>query len=355
MKEEEEIAATADEQGDELIEQFRITVDRGQESLRIDKFLHSRLGNDISRTRIQNAADAGSILVNGKPVKSNYKIRPEDQIQIILPRATEEYEVSPENIPLDIVYEDEQILIINKPPGLVCHPGLGNHNGTLVNALLFHFQNLPTAAQRFRPGLVHRIDKDTSGLMVVAKTDFALAHLGKQFFDHTIERQYKALVWGNMENEHGTIEGNIGRHNRERLQFDVFPDGDFGKPATTHYQVLERFNYVTLVGCKLETGRTHQIRVHMKYIGHTLFNDARYGGDKILKGTVYSKYKQFILNCFEIMPRQALHAATLGLIHPTTGKKMFFEQPLPADFTGVLDKWRRYWTTIEQQMDMEED
>ena len=246
------------------------------------------------------------------------------------------------------------MLVINKPPGLVCHPGLGNHKGTLINALLYHFEKLPKGKQEFRPGLVHRIDKDTSGLMIVAKTDYALIHLGKQFFERTIQRNYKALVWGNVEEDRGTIEGNIGRHSRDRLQFEVFPEGDFGKAAITHYEVLERFNYVTLVRCKLETGRTHQIRVHMKYIGHTLFNDFRYGGDAILKGTVYAKYKQFILNCFQIMPRQALHAATLGFEHPFTGEHMFFEQPLPADFAGVLDKWRRYWQTSLQQMELEE-
>lgn len=342
-----------EEQPEEMVEQFKFTVDKGQESFRIDKFLASRIGGDVSRTRIQNAADAGSILVNGKPIKSNYKIRPEDHIQIILPKSTDPYELLPENIPLDIVYEDDQLMVINKPPGLVCHPGLGNHNGTLINALLYHFAGLPKGSQEFRPGLVHRIDKDTSGLMVVAKTDYALIHLGKQFFDRSIDRLYIALAWGNIEADSGTIEGNIGRHSRDRLQFEVFPEGDFGKHAVTHYKVLERLNYVTLVQCKLETGRTHQIRVHMKYIGHTLFNDHRYGGDAILKGTIYSKYKQFIHNCFEILPRQALHAATLGFIHPTTGKKMFFEQPLPADFAGVLDKWRRYWQTMEQKMDTE--
>jgi 23S rRNA pseudouridine1911/1915/1917 synthase len=350
----EDIEKAEDDQPEEMVEHFKFHVDKGQEPFRIDKFLASRLGADISRTRIQNAADAGSILVNGKPIKSNYKIRPEDHIQIILPKPAEDYSLTPENIPLDIVYEDDQVMVINKPPGLVCHPGLGNHNGTLVNALLYHFEKLPKGQQEFRPGLVHRIDKDTSGLMIIAKTDYALIHLGKQFFERTIQRQYKALVWGNVEEDKGTIEGNIGRHSRDRLQFEVFPEGDFGKVAITHYQVLERFNYVTLVSCKLETGRTHQIRVHMKYIGHTLFNDFRYGGDAILKGTVYAKYKQFILNCFQIMPRQALHAATLGFVHPVSGQKMFFEQPLPADFAGVLDKWRRYWQSIEQQMDTEE-
>jgi 23S rRNA pseudouridine1911/1915/1917 synthase len=353
---EDEVIVDADgeDQPDELVEQFRFKVDKGQETIRIDKFLASRLDKNISRTRIQNAADAGSILVNGKAIKPNYKIRPEDDIQIILPKTSDPYELLPENIPLDIIYEDDQLLVINKQPGLVCHPGLGNHNGTLINALLYHFAGLPKGKQEFRPGLVHRIDKDTSGLMVIAKTEFALVHLSKQFFDRTIQRLYKALAWGNIEEDTGTIEGNIGRHSRDRLQFEVFPEGDFGKHAVTHYKVLERLNYVTLVQCKLETGRTHQIRVHMKYIGHTLFNDRRYGGDAILKGTIYSKYKQFIHNCFEILPRQALHAATLGFVHPTTGKQMSFEQPLPADFAGALDKWRKYWQTMEQRMDNEE-
>jgi 23S rRNA pseudouridine1911/1915/1917 synthase len=333
----------ADEQGDELFEHFSIKIDKGQELTRIDKFIVSRIGNNISRTRIQNAADAGSILVNGKAVKSNYRIRPDDDVKIVLPKPLENHELLPENIPLDIIYEDDQVLVINKQPGLVCHPGLGNYSGTLVNAVLYHLNSLPKGKEDFRPGLVHRLDKDTSGVMVMAKTDYALTHLAKQFFDRTTKRKYIALAWGNVAEDEGTIEGNIGRHSRERMQFEVFPEGDFGKPAITHYKVLQRLNYVTLVECKLETGRTHQIRVHMKHIGHTLFNDARYGGDRILKGTVFSKYKQFIENCFDTMPRQALHAATLGFVHPTTKKEMFFEQPLPNDFKAVLEKWHRYW------------
>ncbi|MFN8310373.1 MAG: RluA family pseudouridine synthase [Chitinophagales bacterium] len=337
-----------EEEQDDLYEHVQIVIDKGQETERIDKFLTMRLGGNVSRTRVQNAAEAGSIQVNGKAVKSNYKIRPGDSIKIILPKQENNYDLVPEDIPLDILYEDDDVLVINKQPGLVCHPGLGNHRGTLVNAVLFHLSKLPKGKEEFRPGLVHRLDKDTSGVMVLAKTDFALTHLAKQFFDRTTQRKYLALVWGNVEEERGTVEGNIGRHSRDRMQFEVFPEGDFGKPAITHYEVVERLNYVTLVACKLETGRTHQIRVHMKYIGHTLFNDARYGGDKILKGTIYGKYKTFIQNCFEVMPRQSLHAATLGFVHPTTGKEMFFEQPLPSDFSNLLEKWRRYWQNDER-------
>lgn len=340
----DDISLDARESGDEFIEQMEIVVDKGQSQLRIDKFLHNMLGNNISRSKIQNAAAAGSITVNGKVVKSNYKVRPSDVLQLLIPRGSENYDLTPENIPLDIVYEDDTLLVVNKEPKMVVHPGLGNPNGTLINALLWHFNDLPAADRSDRPGLVHRIDKGTSGLLVVAKTEFALAHLAKQFFNKTTHRKYIALVWGDVKDDQGTIEGNIGRHSRERRQFEVFPEGDFGKPAVTHYKVLERLNYVTLVECQLETGRTHQIRVHMKYIGHTLFNDERYGGNRILKGTVYSKYKQFIDNCFTLLPRQALHAATLGFVHPITGKEMFFELPLPADFESVVDKWRKYWS-----------
>ncbi len=340
----DDISLEAREGGDEFIEQMEITVDKGQSQLRIDKFLHNMLGNNISRSKIQNAAAAGSITVNGKAVKSNYKVRPLDVLQLLIPRGSEGYDLTPENIPLDIVYEDDTLLIVNKEPKMVVHPGLGNPNGTLINALLWHFNDLPAAGRSDRPGLVHRIDKGTSGLLVIAKTEFALAHLAKQFFNKTTHRKYVALVWGDVKDDQGTIEGNIGRHSRERRQFEVYPEGDFGKPAVTHYKVLERLNYVTLVECQLETGRTHQIRVHMKYIGHTLFNDERYGGNRILKGTVYAKYKQFIDNCFTLLPRQALHAATLGFVHPTTGKEMFFESPLPTDFESVVEKWRKYWS-----------
>lgn len=328
-----------------MADQLRIIVDKGQASLRIDKFIHGVVSSNISRTKIRYAADAGNILVNGKPVKQNYKIRPNDVIQVLIPRHPEQNDLLAENIPLTIVYEDDDLMVIDKDPYMVMHPGLGNPKGTLVNALLWHFNGLKQAGgEDFRPGLVHRIDKGTSGLVVVAKNEYALAHLAKQFFNKTTQRKYIALVWGNIENEEGTIDVHIGRHTRERKQFEAFPEGDFGKHAITHYKVLERLNYVTLVSCRLETGRTHQIRVHMKYIGHTLFNDERYGGNRILKGTIYSKYKQFIENCFEIMPRQALHAATLGFVHPVTGKEMFFEAPLPNDFQQVLDKWRNYWT-----------
>jgi 23S rRNA pseudouridine1911/1915/1917 synthase len=341
--EEDDIPLEAKEASDVFVEEVELVVDKGQSQLRIDKFLHNYLGNNISRTKIQNAADAGSISVNGLTVKPSYKVRPNDVIKLLIPRHAENYDLTAENIPLDIVYEDDALIIVNKDPQMVVHPGLGNPRGTLINALLWHFKDLPASSDAQRPGLVHRIDKGTSGLLVIAKTEYALAHLAKQFFNKTTHRKYIALVWGDVKENTGTIEGNIGRHSKERRQFEVFPDGDFGKPAVTHYKVIERLNYVTLVECQLETGRTHQIRVHMKYIGHTLFNDERYGGNRILKGTVYSKYKQFIENCFEILPRQALHAATLGFIHPVTKKEMFFEAPLPKDFAAVLEKWRKYW------------
>ncbi len=347
--EEEDLASIEGEGSDDYVEEVNLKIDPKQTTVRIDKFLSVHLGANVSRTKIQSAADSGSITVNGKPVKQSYKIRPGDNIRLLIPRHAENYDLVAENIPLDIIYEDDDVVIINKDPKMVVHPGLGNYRGTLINALLWHFKNLPSGSEFFRPGLVHRIDKGTSGLLIVAKTDLALAHLAKQFFERTIDRKYVALVWGDVKEDAGTVTGNIGRHNRDRRQFEVFPDGDFGKHAVTHYKVLERLNYVTLVECKLETGRTHQIRVHMKYIGHTLFNDERYGGNRILKGTVYSKYKQFIENCFEILPRQALHAATLGFVHPTTGKKMFFEAPLPKDFQTVMDKWRKYWTNLNHQ------
>jgi 23S rRNA pseudouridine1911/1915/1917 synthase len=353
LPEEDDVAAVTNEQGDELVEEVRLTVDKGQAPLRIDKFIHQFLGNNVSRTKIQNAADAGSILVNNKPVKSNYKIRPADEILLILPKHAENYDLVPENIPLDIVYEDDDVIVINKAPEIVVHPGLGNHRGTLINAVLWHFSQLPKGKDEFRPGLVHRLDKGTSGLIVMAKTEYALSHLAKQFFDRTTKRKYLALVWGDMKEQEGTINANLGRDTRDRMQMEVYPDGDKGKHAITHYQVVERFHYVTLVACRLETGRTHQIRAHMKYIGHTLFNDARYGGDKILKGTVYSRYRQFIDNCFEILPRQALHAATLGFVHPVSGKELFFEAPLPTNFMALLDKWRKYWATTNASVETE--
>ena len=338
-----DLDTTDQEPTDELVEQVKILVEKGQSSIRIDKFIHTTIGNNVSRTKIQTAADAGSILVNGKPVKSNYKIRPLDEILLFLPKHEQNFDLVAENIPLDIVYEDADVIVINKSPEIVVHPGLGNWRGTLINAVLWHFKSLPVGKEEFRPGLVHRLDKGTSGLIVLAKTDHALSHLAKQFFDRTTKRRYIALVWGDVKEPEGTVTINIGRDNRERMQMQVYPEGEAGKHAVTHYKVLETFNYVTLVECRLETGRTHQIRVHMKHIGHTLFNDARYDGSRILKGTIYSKYKQFIDNCFELMPRQALHAATLGFIHPTTGKEMFFEAPLPPEFELVLEKWRTYW------------
>ena len=352
--EEDDLSGTPGEQGDDLVELVNLKIDKGQTPVRIDKFLHAHLGNNVSRTKIQTAADAGSIQVNGKPVKSSYKIRPLDDILLIMPKHAENYDLVPENIPIDVVYEDDDVIIINKSPEIVVHPGLGNPRGTLINAVLWHFKELPKGKEEFRPGLVHRLDKGTSGLIILGKTEFALSHLAKQFFDRTIQRKYVALVWGDVKEEEGTITGNIGRDTRERMQMEVYPDGDKGKHAVTHYKVLERLNYVTLVECKLETGRTHQIRVHMKHIGHTLFNDSRYGGDKILKGTVYGKYKHFIENSFKLMPRQALHAATLGFVHPVTGKNMFFESQLPVEFSAVLDKWRKYWTNPNAMVAEEE-
>ncbi len=334
------------EVSDEMYEHQRILCDKNQTSTRIDKFLMDRLER-VSRTRVQNAISIGCVLVNEKPVKASYKIRPGDEISLVLPTNPEASEtVTPEFIPLDIVYEDEHLMVINKPAGLVVHPGVGNSSGTLVNGLLYHFQNqtLPVMQGNSmdRPGLVHRIDKDTSGLLLIAKNDYTMTHLSKQFFDHTINREYIALVWGNIEENHGTITGNIGRHERDRMQMTVYPDGSQGKHAVTHFEVLERMYYVTLIKCKLETGRTHQIRVHMKYIGHTLFNDARYHGDRILKGTVYTKYKQFVENCFNMLPRHALHARSLGFIHPVSEKYMYFENELPEDLSSVITKWRDY-------------
>ena len=296
---------------------------------------------NATRNKIQNAATAGDIYVNDLPVKSNYKVKPLDVVRIMLSHPPFENRVDPENIPLDIVYEDDALLLINKPPGLVVHPGHGNYTGTLVNALAFHFKNLPKNSSD-RPGLVHRIDKDTSGLLVIAKTEAAMTHLAKQFENKTSEREYVAMVWGTVKEDEGTIEGNIARHVKDRMQMAVFADPEIGKPAVTHYKVLERFGYVTLVSCILETGRTHQIRVHMKHIGHPLFNDARYGGDLILKGTTFTKYKQFIDNCFKILPRQALHAKTLGFVHPTTGEMMRFNTELPQDMQDCIEKWRNY-------------
>ncbi|WP_417445207.1 RluA family pseudouridine synthase [Joostella sp.] len=327
-------------QDDELYEHYNFLAGKGQEPLRVDKFLMNFIEN-ATRNKIQQAAKSGNIYVNDVAVKSNHKVKANDVVKVLFEHPPHEYLLTPEDIPLDIVYEDETLLVVNKPAGMVVHPGHGNYSGTLINALIFHFENLPMNSNE-RPGLVHRIDKDTSGLLVVAKTEEALAHLSKQFFNKTSEREYVALVWGNIEEEEGTVDGHIGRHPKNRLQMTVFPDGDNGKEAITHFKVIERFGYVTLVSCKLETGRTHQIRVHMKYIGHTLFNDERYGGEKILKGTTFTKYKQFVDNCFKILPRQALHAKTLGFEHPVTGKFMSFDTEIPEDMQQCFEKWRHY-------------
>jgi 23S rRNA pseudouridine1911/1915/1917 synthase len=327
---------------DELFEHFRFVADKGQSLLRVDKFLVTRIEN-ASRNRIQMAADAGYVLANGKPVKSNYKVKPGDVITVVMDRPRREQEVIPENIPLNVVYEDEDVMVVNKPPGLVVHPGHGNYTGTLVNALAWHFKDNPDYDSKDpRLGLVHRIDKDTSGLLVIAKNPDAKTHLGLQFFSKSTKRKYLALVWGNLKEDEGTVEGNIGRHPRDKMMMAVFPDGESGKPAVTHYRVLERLGYVTLLECRLETGRTHQIRVHLKHIGHVLFNDERYGGHEILKGNHHAKYRQFIQNCFEICPRQALHAQTLGFIHPKTGKEIFLESPVPDDMEKLIEKWRNY-------------
>lgn len=339
-----------DQQDSELYEHHRIVVDPGQSLLRIDKFLMHRLQN-VSRNKIQLAAIANSILVNDDPVKSNYRVKPLDVITVVLPTPPRDTAIYPENIPLTVVYEDDDLIIINKKPGMVVHPGFNNYTGTLVNALAWHFEGQNIDRKEPTPCLVHRIDKNTSGLMVVAKNETAMAGLAQQFFDHSIERTYNALVWGDFEEDSGTIRGNLARHPKNRLEMTVFEDGSHGKEAVTHYRVLERFHYVTLVECKLETGRTHQIRAHMRYIGHPIFNDDTYGGDKIIKGTTFSKYKQFIDNCFELIPRQALHAKTLGFIHPGTQEKVFFDSNLPEDFMNVLDKWRRY---IAHKKDFEE-
>ncbi|MBX9852945.1 MAG: RluA family pseudouridine synthase [Cytophagaceae bacterium] len=326
----------------ELYEHYRITVDKGQEPIRIDKFLMDRIAN-ATRTKIQSAIEAEAVLVNGKATKSSYKTRPLDLITISLAQPPREDVVVPENIPLNIVYEDDELLVVNKAPGMVVHPAYQNWSGTLVNALTYHFQNLPTSRNgEGRPGLVHRIDKDTSGLLVIAKTELSMAHLAKQFFEHSIERTYQAIVWGEPEPEAGTIHVNIGRSLKDRKVMTAFPEGDFGKDAITHYKVLQSYRYVSLVECKLETGRTHQIRAHMKYIGHPLFNDTTYGGDKILKGTTFSKYKQFVDNCFKMLPRQALHAKSLGFIHPITKKKLHFDSELPDDMKNLLEKWDHY-------------
>ena len=330
------------EEKEELYEHFRLVVDKGTDLIRLDKYLFNLLPN-ISRNKIQQAAKAGCVVVNDKPEKQNYKVKPLDVISILLPNPPKNYEIIAEDIPLEIPYEDDDIIIVNKPAGLVVHPAFGNYTGTLVNALTYRFQNLKTKnGEEVKPYLVHRIDKNTSGIMVVAKTEAAQIKLANDFFYHDLDRKYWALVWGDFAEDEGTIEGNIARNPRDRMTYTVFPDGSEGKHAVTHYRVLERFGYVTLVECKLETGRTHQIRVHMKYIGHPLFNDETYGGDQILKGTTFTKYKQFVNNCFKLLPRQALHAKSLGITHPITGEKVFFDSELPADFQAAVDKWRHY-------------
>ncbi|HLN54693.1 MAG TPA: RluA family pseudouridine synthase [Bacteroidales bacterium] len=326
----------------EMFEHYRFKADPGQSLLRIDRFLSDRLEN-TSRTRIQNAANAGCILVNNNPVKPNYKIKPGDVVQIVLPAPPREIELIPENIPLNIVYEDDDLVVVNKEPGMVVHPGYGNYTGTLVNALMWHFRDLPLfSSGESRPGLVHRIDKNTSGILVVAKNEYALYKLSKQFYDRTTDRKYIALVWGVPNPPAGTITGNVGRNIRDRKVMQVFPEGDEGKPAITHYKVVEEFGYTSLIECKLETGRTHQIRVHLSWMKHPLFNDEEYGGDRILKGTTFTKYQQFIRNCFNIMPRQALHAKSLAFDHPVTGKRLSFDSELPDDMTQVIEKWRKY-------------
>ncbi|QFZ55157.1 RluA family pseudouridine synthase [Oceanihabitans sp. IOP_32] len=327
---------------DNLYEHYAFTVDKGQTPLRIDKYLMNFVEN-ATRNKIQAAAKNGSIFVNDKAVKSNYKVKPFDVIRVLFTHPPFENLLVGEAMDIDVVFEDDELLVVNKPAGMVVHPGHGNYSGTLINGLIYRFDNLPNNSSE-RPGLVHRIDKDTSGLLVVAKTEKAMTHLSLQFAEKTSEREYVALVWGNVTEDEGTIEGNIGRHPKNRLQNTVFygDDAEKGKPAVTHYKVLERLGYVTLVSCKLETGRTHQIRVHMKHIGHTLFNDVRYGGEKILKGTTFTKYKQFVDNCFKLLPRQALHAKTLGFKHPKTNEYMRFETPIPQDMQLCIEKWRTY-------------
>ena len=330
-----------EDEGAELYEHFHWTVDKGQALLRIDKYLTTKIEH-VSRTKVQAAADAGNIRVNGQPVKANYKVKPLDDIAVLMPYPPRDHELVPEDIPLDIVYEDDSLLVVNKPAGMVVHPAHGNYTGTLVNALAWYLRDLPLfRSGEMRPGLVHRIDKDTSGLLVIAKTEYALSNLARQFFEKTTDRRYYAIAWGSVPDE-GTIVGYIGRNPKDRKQMAVFSDGSQGKEAVTHYRVLERFEYVTLVECKLETGRTHQIRVHFKHIGHPLFGDTLYGGDEVLRGTLFSKYKQFVQNCFEILPRQALHAKTLAFTHPQTGQRMAFDSALPQDMEDVLSKWHAY-------------
>jgi 23S rRNA pseudouridine1911/1915/1917 synthase len=335
---------------DELFEHFKFKASKGQEPLRVDKFLMNFIENAV-RNKIQNAAKEGHIWVNDVPVKQNYRVKAGDEVRVLFEYPPHENLLVPEDIPIQIIYEDDALIVVNKSAGMVVHPGHGNYSGTLINALLHHTKDLPVNRNE-RPGLVHRIDKDTSGLLVIAKTDAAMTHLSQQFFDKTSEREYLALVWGNMEQEIGTIEGHVGRHPSNRLQMTVYPDGDQGKEAVTHYKVVERLGYVTLISCQLETGRTHQIRVHLKHIGHTLFNDERYGGERILKGTTFTKYKQFVDNAFKLLPRQALHAKTLGFVHPTSGEFMRFDSEVPDDMASCIEKWRQYAknSTLEEEV-----
>lgn len=333
-----------EDEEEELYQHHRFEVDKGQSVLRIDKYLMSRLQN-ASRNKIQDAIETAAVRVNDAVVKANYKVKPLDVITVLLPEPPRNTEIIPQNIPLDIVYEDDELLVVNKPAGMVVHPAHGNWEGTLVNALIYHFQNLPTHRNgEIRPGLVHRIDKDTSGLLVIAKTDTAMTHLAKQFYDHSIERTYNALIWGEPKADEGTITGHVGRSLKDRKVMAVFSDGSMGKDATTHYKVLKKLRYVSVVQCNLETGRTHQIRVHFKHIGHPLFNDATYGGDRVLRGTVFSKYEQFVTNCFKMCPRQALHAKSLGFIHPKTGEFLQFDTELPEEMQQVIQKWETYVT-----------
>lgn len=329
-------------ENNELFEHFRFEADKGQSLLRVDKYLQNKL-EGTSRSRIQSAADAGNILVNNIPVKSSYKVKPDDVVSVVLPHPPRKLELIPEDIPLNIIFEDEQLIVLNKEAGMVVHPGYGNYTGTLVNALMYHLKDNPLfQSGEERPGLVHRIDKNTSGLLVVAKTETAMSNLAMQFFRKTTKRRYNALVWGEPPGEEGTITGHIGRNPKDRKKMMVFPNGEQGKDAVTHYRIMERLGYVTLMECNLETGRTHQIRVHFEYIKHPLFNDNEYGGDKILRGTTFTKYKQFVTNCFNILPRQALHARSLGFMHPKTKKEMHFETDLPEDMTTVIEKWQNY-------------
>lgn len=350
MKEfEEDPSDPGNEDEQSLFEHHNIKVDKGQEMIRIDKFITKRIANS-TRNKVQNACSAGLVQVNGKAVKSNYRIKPFDEISILLTTPPRNIEVIPQNIPLNIVYEDDYLVVVNKAAGMVVHPAYGNYSGTLVNALAYHFDHLPTRKSKLnndlyleRPGLVHRIDKNTSGILIIAKTEMAMTLLAKQLYERHMDRRYAALCWGDLKDDNGTIRANVGRDLRNRKIMAAFPEGgEQGKHAVTHYKVLERFGFVTLVECKLETGRTHQIRVHFKSIGHPLFNDGEYGGDVILKGLTSAKYKQFVQNCFELLPRQALHARSLGITHPITGKKMQFDSELPADMSAVLEKWRKF-------------